>query len=225
MKHILTVVLALLASSVLAADYPTVSGPEIQPDGKTVLPLEGWEQIKPGTYKRGKHIIVTDNIPAEKLPAFIKEMTAKEFKSWAEKHNEQQYARAAQRHEDYVLNRGPLLTMNLASSSASHTTRFGGGYGAGGVGGAGGYLGYGNNSGTNFGGVSYGGYGGFGGYGGGGYGGFGNGASFNGNTIRTTDTSDSQSWVKTFPDLNDGGGGPVMLINPYCFDYWRQHTE
>lgn len=27
-----------------------------------------------------------------------------------------------------------------------------------------------------------------------------------------------------YKDHNDGGGGPVLYINPYAFDYWRRHT-
>jgi hypothetical protein len=34
------------------------------------------------------------------------------------------------------------------------------------------------------------------------------------NTTSTTET--------TFPDMNDTGGGPVTVINPYCYDYWNQ---
>lgn len=208
MIRILTVVLALLASSVFAQDIPS-----------------DWKEVSPGTYRVGKRIVVTGNIPPELLPAFIKDMTADQFKDWAKAKNDKAYADAAQRHEDYVLNRGPLTTMNLASSSASHNTRFGGGLGVGGYGGAGGYSGYNSSNGMG-GGVNYP-YGYYGGVNGssGGSNGFGSGFTFQGNNINTTDTASSQSWVKTFPDLNDGGGGPVMLINPYCFDYWRTHTE
>jgi hypothetical protein len=172
-----------------------------------------------------KQIVVTNNIPPEKLPELVKHMTPAQFKAFAEKYNADQYANAKQRHEDYLADRGPLTTMNLASSGASHITRFGGGVGAGGYGGAGGYLGYQASNGIG-GGVNYP-YGYYGGVNGsnGGSGGFGSGFTFQGNNISTTDTASSQSWVKKFPDLNDGGGGAVMLINPYCFDYWKQHTE
>jgi hypothetical protein len=233
MIRILTVVLALLASSVFAAEpnYFFSGDPPVQEPTKAAY----LQKHKDGTFtitkpdgsveKFGNRIIVTDDIPAEKLPEHVKHMTAEEFKTWAEQRNRVAYYKAKQQHDDYLVQRGPLTTMNLASSSASHNTRFGGGVGAGGYGGAGGYLGYQASNGIG-GGVNYP-YGYYGGVNGssGGSGGFGSGFTFQGNNINTTDTASSQSWVKTFPDLNDGGGGPVILINPYCFDYWKQHTE
>ena len=35
-------------------------------------------------------------------------------------------------------------------------------------------------------------------------------------------TSTTQSML---PDLKDIGGGPVTVINPYCYDYWRQPSH
>ncbi len=207
MIRIMTVVLALLAGSVFASEPTRTTGLEIPAD---------WKEVKPGTYRVGKKIVVTDHIPAELLPAFVKDMTENQFKEWAIAKNNKAYEDAKNRHDDYLAYRPPLTTMNLSSSSSSSNTRYGGGYGAGGFGGAGGYLGY-NRSGM---GTSFLG----GGYGGGGYGG-GRGGSFQGNNMNTTNSSSSQSWVKTFPDLKDAGGGPVYLINPFCFDYWRAHTE
>lgn len=210
MIRLLTVVLALLAGSVFADEPFIIDGF----NGPITMPRT---EIKPGTFKRGRMIVVTDNIPPELLPSFVKNFTADEFKAWATAQNAAAYTAASQRHTDYLANRGPLNTADFAESSASHTTRFGGGVGAGGFGGAGGYLGYSNNS------VSYPfGYGP--GYGNGANG-LGTGFSFNGNTIRTNDSSFSKSYTTTYPDLNDGGGGPVFIINPFCFDYWRQHTE
>jgi hypothetical protein len=174
-----------------------------------------------GTFKLpGNKIIVTDNIPPEKLPELVKQMTPEQFKSFAEQRNAAAYRDAQRRHLDYLDDRGPLLTADFTESSASHTTRFGGGVGVGGFGGAGGYSGY--MGGVNY---PYGYYPGGASNSNGGASGIGSGFTFQGNTIRTMDTANSKSWTQTYPDLNDGGGGPIMIINPFCFDFWKQHTE
>ncbi len=36
---------------------------------------------------------------------------------------------------------------------------------------------------------------------------------------------DSYLYEQRFPDMNDTGGGPITIINPYCLDYWRTANE
>jgi hypothetical protein len=42
-------------------------------------------------------------------------------------------------------------------------------------------------------------------------------------TSRSNDTSqyESQRWTQTYRDLNDGGGGAITIINPYCHGYFK----
>jgi len=155
-------------------------------------------------------VFVTDDIPLDKLPAFVKHMTAKQFASFANQRNAAAYDAARARHEAYLAERGAPVTANVSQASGSSTTRYGGGAGQGGFGGAGGYLGYGQNTGS---GVSGGGLFGLGGQ------------SFTGNNVSRTFSNSSRSFNMTYPDMNDFGGGPVTIINPFCYDFWVKHTE
>ena len=133
------------------------------------------------------------------------QMTPERFRLFCNQHNAKQIADAKVRHQEYLSERGPMPVTQTTRSSGSTNTRRGGGYGMGGFGGAGGYLGYGGGGGGGFG-------LGLGGFGAGGVGN--NMSSSYSNTTSTTET--------TFPDMNDTGGGPVTVINPYCYDYWKQ---
>lgn len=146
-------------------------------------------------------------------------MTDAEFAEFAKWINESARMAAQERYARYLVARGDLKYEDLYSSTKSTATQFGGGHGMGGLGGAGGYLGYGT--------------GGIGsGYGvtlnpGGNYGqGFqgNNGASFEGNRMSELEHFTSRKYRHTFPDLNDNGGGPVTIINPYCAQYWRERA-
>ena len=130
-------------------------------------------------------------------------MTPEQFRLFCNYHNAKQIADAKVRHQEYLSERGPMPVTQTTRSSGSTNTRRGGGYGMGGFGGAGGYLGYGGGGGSGL---------GLGGFGGGGVGN--NMSSSYSNTTSTTET--------TFPDMNDTGGGPVTVINPYCHGYWKQ---
>lgn len=141
----------------------------------------------------------TPKIKFDKPPS---EMTDAEFEAWCEKYNAKQLADAKVRHEEYLRERGPLKTVDRTSSSGGSTIQYGGGYGMGGFGGYGGYLGYGNNTGVNYGGQS----------------------GQQGNRIGIQYSDSSASWTQTYPDMNDAGGGPVTIINPYCRKYWAEHA-
>lgn len=149
--------------------------------------------------------ITVSDTPAAPKVKFDKppsEMTDAEFEAWCEKYNTQQVADAKVRHEEYLRERGPMPTMNRSGSSGNSTIQYGGGYGMGGFGGYGGYLGYGNHTGFNYGGQ----------------------AGQQGNRISTERSDSSYSYTQTYPDLNDCGGGPITIINPYCRKYWAEHA-
>ncbi len=144
--------------------------------------------------------------------------TDAEFRAWALAYNKQQVADAKVRHEEYLRERGDMTTMDVAGSSAKSNTRQVG-VGTGGFGGNGGYLGYGNTTGGSAGGF------------GGSYYSMGNstsgsaGGSFGrGQNVTTSFDSSSYKYTQMYPDLNDNGGGPITIINPYCLDYWRTHA-
>jgi hypothetical protein len=136
------------------------------------------------------------------------QMTREQFRAYCVQFNARQIADAKLRHQAYLTERGPMPVTKTTVSSGGSNTRRGGGYGMGGFGGAGGYLGYGNGT----------------GYGGGGFGlgGFGLGGGGVGNNMSSSYTNTTSSTETTLPDLNDTGGGPVTLVNPYCYDYWKQ---
>ena len=147
-------------------------------------------------------ITVSDQFHGDVGPLFLdtnpNTLTREQFAGWAKKFNEKQLADAKVRHEQYLKERGPLQSMNLAGSSGNSRIQYGGGYGIGGMGGYGGYLGYDNHTGTNYNGAT----------------------SQQGNVIITDRSESSYSYRHTYRDLNDAGGGPVMFINPHCYDYW-----
>lgn len=35
----------------------------------------------------------------------------------------------------------------------------------------------------------------------------------------------TRKYEVVYPGSAGYGGGPVMIINPFCFDYWKEHTE
>ena len=139
----------------------------------------------------------------------LSKMTVEEFRAFCARYNGQQVADAHERHEEYVRERDGLPAKTMTANSGSSNTRVGGGLGMGGYGGAGGYAGYGNIIGV-------------GGYGGGGYGGagIGGGVASQGNNVSSSYSNESSTTTGIYPDLNDDGGGPVTIINPYCYDYW-----
>src|SRR4051812_36818277 len=150
----------------------------------------------------GKPIIVSD-VPFApvKIPSRIK--TAQEYQEWAEEENARAEAECHQRAAQFRqarLDRGdaPIRTAHLVETSGSNRSQYGGGYGAGGFGGAGGYLGYGSSVG---GGV----YGRFGG----------GGVGTAGNVVQSGYSQVTRERDVLYPDLNDGGGGPLLIINPY----------
>lgn len=151
------------------------------------------------------------------------QMTREQFHVYCVQFNAEQIASAKVRHQEYLTERGPMPVTQITTSSGSTNTRRGGGYGMGGFGGAGGYLGY--NDGTGYGGA--GGGLGLGGFGGGlGLGGFGaGGAGGFGNNMSSSYSNTSTSTESVLPDMNDTGGGPATIINPYCYDYWKQPSH
>jgi len=169
-------------------------------------------------------IIVSDAFTGSLAPYVLEgcspEMTDEQFASYANRLNKGELYLAKERYAKYLVDRGDLKYEDVYSSTRNTDTQFGGGHGMGGMGGAGGYLGYGVN--------------GFGsGYGvtlnpgGNGYGqGFqgNNGASFEGNRMSELEKFTSRKFRHIYPDLNDNGGGPVTIINPYCADYWRKQA-
>jgi hypothetical protein len=145
------------------------------------------------------------------------QMSREQFYAYCVQFNAKQIASAKVRHQEYLTERGPMPVTQISSSSGSSNTRRGGGYGMGGFGGAGGYLGY--NNGGGFGGGGFGGFGG-GGFGGGGFGGGGFGGL--GNNTSSSYSNTSTYTESVLPDMNDAGGGPATIINPYCHNYWKQ---
>jgi hypothetical protein len=109
-------------------------------------------------------------------------------------------AEARVRAAEYRANRGPLRSMAVTESTGRSTTRYGGGYGINGAGGYGGYLGYGNrvrmspSMGL---------------------------LTFPGNTMTTTSDGTTKSYEMTYPDLNDNGGGPVEVLNPFYQGHYQ----
>jgi hypothetical protein len=176
-----------------------------------ILLLLSGHLIQAAEQRLSNGVIVSDEVPAPKitLDADPNKMTASEFAEYAKKYNANQFAAAKKRHAKYLKDRGSLQTQDRWESSSSSTTRVGGGYGLGGFGGAGGYLGNDTNIDGLSGGNSY-------------FNGSDAGAS-KGNTIRTESSSSGSSYTHTFPDLNDTGGGPVTVINPFCHDYWKKN--
>jgi hypothetical protein len=146
----------------------------------------------------GNRIIVTDHIPDEKLPEFIKQMDAKAFEAWAKARNEKAYADAKVRHDEYLAQRAPLRTMAVSETAGSTTIRSQSRFSNGASG-----------STSALSGLSP----------------VGSRVGRSGDTVtRVADFSTTRDYSITYPDLNDHGGGPVTIINPYCFDYWRVHT-
>lgn len=48
----------------------------------------------------------------------------------------------------------------------------------------------------------------------------------NGDTsIHSEGSYSRKSYSVTYPDFNDHGGGPIEIINPFCWEFWRNHTE
>jgi hypothetical protein len=146
-------------------------------------------------------IIVHDGPYIEPLPPETQDMTPAEFERWAIRENarasleaKKQAALARMQRKD----RTGIQLAHYTESSGSSRTQYGGGYGAGGVGGAGGYLGYGNQVSSGFGGIGR---------------GF---ANFTGNNMQNTHQDTGRSYDMTWPDLDDNGGGPLLIINPYC---------
>lgn len=155
----------------------------------------------------GSPIIVSDvPIFPTKTPATFK--TVEEYERWAEATNHlaeaECRARAASTRQARLDRGEPTVrTAHLVETSGSSRSQRGGGYGAGGYGGAGGYLGYGNS-------VAGGMYGRYGGIG------------SAGNVVQSGFTQATREYDITYPDLNDGGGGPLFIINPYCIpDYLK----
>ena len=155
-------------------------------------------------------IIVHANLPVGTVPAECREMTPKQFQAWAKAQNVKALATAEAKHQAYLEQRGPLKTANVIENSSSNTTQLGGLNGRSGVGGTGGLLsgfgvtGYSPSTGSN---------------------GYGRPNFFTGNTIKTSHTDSSRAYTMTYPDLNDAGGGPVEIINPFCYDFWMKHIE
>ena len=138
------------------------------------------------------------------------QMTREQFRVYCVQFIAKQIASAKVRHQEYLTERGPMPVTQITTSSGSTNTRRGGGYGMGGFGGAGGYLGY--NDGTGFGGA--GGGLGLGGIGAGGFGGV-------GNNMSSSYSNTTSSTESVLPDMKDIGGGPLTIINPYCYEYWK----
>lgn len=117
--------------------------------------------------------------PQLNLPAEINAMTAAEFETFAKERNAKMYADAQLRHDAYVKERGPLMTVEMTTGKliASNRAR----------------VDVGQSPNARI-------------------------------TSRSNDTSQygSQRWTHTFRDLNDGGGGPITIINPYCASYFRK---
>lgn len=157
------------------------------------------------------------DIPAVKLPINVKNMTPLEFSRWCEAYNAGQVAYATANHEQYLTARGPLKTAHIVEHIQSNKNRVGGGVGYGGLGGAGGYAGYDNQVNQYAGAGAYGGAG----YGQGSYGG--NYLSGQGNASQSKQTMGNREYDTEFPDLDDDGGGPITIINPFCYAYWTQH--
>lgn len=168
-------------------------------------------------------VIVSEAFIGSRAPYVLEgcsaEMTDEQFASYARRLNAGELYLAKERYASYLVARGDLRSEELYSSTKNTNTQFGGGHGLNGLGGAGGYLGYGAH------GISS-------GYGvtlnqGGGYGqglNGNNGASFEGNRMSELETFTSRKYRHTYPDMNDNGGGPVTIINPYCADYWRKQV-
>jgi hypothetical protein len=153
-----------------------------------------------------QEIIVHANFPIGTVPAECRDMTAKQFREWAISQNMKALKNAEAKHQAYLEARGPLGPVVVNEHSGGNYVQLGGLNGGAGVGGTGGLL-------TGYGGTGY-----------QSSNGFGRSNFYTGNTIRSSYTDNTRSYQVTPRDWNDDGGGPVEIINPFCFDFWKNHV-
>lgn len=171
-------------------------------------------------YRVGNFIVDDQFYPMEALPPEVKTMTPEQFKAFALAYNAKQKADAHQRHEE-ALGRGEyqgVQGFRTQQSSTSVTTHSSG---------AGGFLNHGDygssGSGGNYstsltrdlgGGNSLTGY----------YTPSGGGGSYSAppSNSYTSNTYNGTEYQMFWKDLNDNGGGPITILNPYCWEYWTQ---